>query len=109
MKQVLRQEKKYLISKSDYIKYSAAFNTYLAQDENNGEHGYTVRSLYFDTLFDNDFNEKEEGVDIRRKIRLRIYKPTDEFASLEMKQKQGSQQLKRSLKMSKEDAILLTK
>ncbi|MDD3092945.1 MAG: polyphosphate polymerase domain-containing protein [Clostridia bacterium] len=109
MKQVLRQEKKYLISKSDYIKYSAAFNTYLAQDENNGEHGYTVRSLYFDTLFDNDFNEKEEGVEIRRKIRLRIYKPTDEFASLEMKQKQGSQQLKRSLKMSKEDAILLTK
>lgn len=109
MKQVLRQEKKYLISKSDYIKHSAAFNTYLAQDENNGEHGYTVRSLYFDTLFDNDFNEKEEGVEIRRKIRLRIYKPTDEFASLEMKQKQGSQQLKRSLKMSKEDAILLTK
>ncbi len=109
MKQVLRQEKKYIISKTDYIKYSAAFNTYLAQDENNGEHGYMVRSLYFDTLWDNDFVEKEDGVEIRRKIRLRIYKPTDQFAGLEMKQKQGSQQLKRSLKMTREDAILLTK
>ena len=109
MKQVLRQEKKYLITKTDYIKYSAAFNTYLAQDDNNGEHGYTVRSLYFDTLSENDFNEKEAGVELRRKIRLRIYKPTDSVASLEMKQKQGAQQLKRSLKMTREDAILLSK
>ena len=46
MKQVLRQEKKYLITKSDYIKYSAAFMP-IYSGHKQREHGYTVRSLYF--------------------------------------------------------------
>lgn len=109
MNEVLRVEKKYLITAADYIKYSAAFNTYLSQDKNNGTDGYTVRSLYFDTMYDNDFDEKDEGAEVRRKIRLRIYKTTDEFAALEMKQKQGPQQLKRSLRVSREDGIAISK
>ena len=40
---------------------------------------------------------------------MRIYNPEQNFAMLEMKQKQGAQQLKRSLKISREDAIRIIK
>ncbi|MEG0108835.1 MAG: polyphosphate polymerase domain-containing protein, partial [Lachnospiraceae bacterium] len=75
--------------------------------DNNGGNGYMVRSLYFDTLDDKDFFEKLDGVEVRRKMRIRTYSPDSDFAFLEMKQKQGFNQLKRSLKISREDATML--
>ena len=81
----------------------------MAQDPHNGVNGYMIRSLYFDTPYDTDFFEKQAGIELRRKIRLRCYDPKADFAMLEMKQKQGSRQLKRSLRVSREDAVRLTK
>lgn len=63
-----------------------------------------IRSLYFDTPDDQDFRDKTDGLELRRKIRLRAYSPGDDFAMLEMKQKQGPYQRKRSLRLSREDA-----
>jgi SPX domain protein involved in polyphosphate accumulation len=68
-----------------------------------------IRSLYFDSLDDKDYHEKEDGVEVRRKIRLRIYEPNSSFALLEMKQKQGAQQKKRSLRLNQKDAKELIK
>ena len=62
------------------------------------------RSLYFDTLDDQDFADKVDGLELRRKIRLRIYSPSASFAMLEMKQKEGAYQRKRSLRLNREDA-----
>lgn len=104
MNKVLREEKKFLIGVHEYISKSHELQKILLQDAHNGTHGYMVRSLYFDTPFDGDFFEKQAGTEIRRKIRLRIYDPSQSFAMLEMKQKQGTQQLKRSLRVSREDA-----
>lgn len=104
MNTVLRNEKKFLISVADFIKESAYLDSVLHQDSHNGLHGYKVRSLYFDTVYDTDYFEKEAGIEMRRKIRLRIYDLTKDFALLEMKQKQGAYQLKRSLKVSRNDA-----
>ena len=109
MNEVFRQEHKYLITLNDYKKYSHRFEQVLEQDVNNGVDGYIIRSLYFDSLNNQDFHQKEEGLEIRKKIRLRIYDTKSKVASLEMKQKQGKEQLKRSLMISKEDAILLSK
>lgn len=81
----------------------------MIEDPHNGIHGYTIRSLYFDTIYDNDYFEKLDGIETRRKIRLRCYDPKANYAMLEMKQKQGANQLKRSLKISREDAMQLTK
>ena len=81
---------------------------FMIQDEHNGALGYKIRSLYFDTAYDEDFFGKLEGLELRRKIRLRIYDPSAKTAKLEMKQKQGPYQLKRSLTISREDAIRLT-
>ena len=77
-------------------------------DIHNGARGYPIRSLYFDTLDDQDFKEKIDGVELRRKIRLRIYDPAANFAMLEMKQKQGNYQKKRSLRISRSDALELS-
>lgn len=109
MELVLRQEKKYLLNHLEFRKYSNFLDRILMPDKHNGPNGYIVRSLYFDTLDNKDFLEKEVGAEIRRKIRLRVYDPTSDFAMLEIKQKQGEQQLKRSLKVSKNDALELIK
>jgi len=109
LNKVFREEKKFLINIADYRSTSARLDKVMAQDPHNGDNGYLIRSLYFDTPYDTDYFEKQAGVELRRKIRLRIYDPKMDYAMLEMKQKQGSRQLKRSLRVSREDAIRLTK
>ncbi|MEG1470715.1 MAG: polyphosphate polymerase domain-containing protein, partial [Anaerovoracaceae bacterium] len=107
IRQVLRQERKFLLDIQQSISLESKFSQIFRADDNNGDNGYMVRSLYFDTLDDKDFFEKLDGVEVRRKMRIRTYSPDSDFAFLEMKQKQGSNQLKRSLKISREDATML--
>mgnify|MGYP000924663379 CR=1 FL=1 len=92
MNEVLREEKKFLISLSQFYKYKHKFSKVLESDKHSKDEGYMIRSLYFDTIDDKDYQEKEDGIELRRKIRLRIYDTNTSFASLEMKQKQGAQQ-----------------
>ena len=108
MNDVLRQEKKYSINLLDAAELRRRLGLVMHEDRHNGPQGYAIRSLYFDTLRDMDYEEKLDGLELRRKIRLRIYAPGDSFAMLEMKQKQGSRQKKRSLRVSREDAAALT-
>ena len=107
MNEVLRQEKKYLITLDRYYDLSHSLGRVLRMDGHSGSEGYPIRSLYFDTLEEKDFVEKEDGVELRRKIRLRSYGPQMPFAMLEMKQKQGNNQKKRSLRVSREDGKAL--
>lgn len=109
MNEVFRQEKKFLVSLEQLYKYSNNLSSIMTEDPNNRGEGYVIRSLYFDTLDDQDFQEKEDGVELRRKIRLRNYGSETDFAMLEMKQKQGAMQKKRSLRMKREDAQQLLK
>lgn len=109
MKEVLRTERKFLLNEIEVAQVKSRLEQVLHRDSHSGEQGYCVRSLYFDSFDDIDYYEKMDSIEKRKKIRLRIYSPSDEYAYLEMKQKQGSSQLKRSLKISKEDALQLTK
>lgn len=104
MNQTLREEKKFLINIEEFSRKSHQLEQVLIQDTHNGTHGYMIRSLYFDTAYDMDFFDKLAGIETRKKIRLRCYDPSNDFAMLEMKQKQGSAQLKRSLRVSRDDA-----
>ena len=104
---VYREEKKFLISTQEARIKSAYLEQFLTEDAHNGTIGYTIRSLYFDTINDTDYFGKLDGLELRRKIRLRIYDPSNDFAMLEMKQKQGQYQFKRSLKISREHAEIL--
>lgn len=104
MNEVLRQEKKFLITLEKYYQLSYRLGCVAHEDPNNNGDGYSIRSLYFDTLDEKDYMEKEDGVEVRRKIRLRNYGAASFFAKLEMKQKQGMMQKKRSLTIGREDA-----
>ncbi len=109
MNEVFRQEKKFLITKEQFYRYSHNLSQVMQMDSHSGSEGYLIRSLYFDSLDDRDFWEKEDGIELRRKIRLRNYGPDSDFAKLEMKRKQGAMQKKTSLVLKKEDAIRLSK
>lgn len=104
MNTVLRREEKYLISLKEAMHFSDIFNDILQKDSYSEFDSYTVRTLYFDNIDDNDFFNKINEQELRRKIRLRIYNPNDKTAKLELKQKQGVFQKKRSLSISRKDA-----
>lgn len=103
--EVLRQEKKYLLNVVEVKQLEYLLDKVLHRDEFNLEqNSYLVRSLYFDTPDDTDFREKSDGIRERRKIRLRIYQAEASHAKLEIKEKQGDFQRKRSLLLTKADA-----
>lgn len=105
---VLRQEKKYLLSTEQTERMRRCLSRVLEEDIHAEQGGYLVRSLYFDTPDDTDFHEKSDGIGQRRKIRLRIYDPEDKKAKLELKEKAGDFQRKRSLIVSREEAEQMT-
>lgn len=105
----MRQEKKYAIDTAQGVVLRAKLAQVMIPDAHNGPRGYTIRSMYFDTPGDSDYNDKIEGLELRRKLRLRIYDPGQDFAMLEMKQKSGPYQLKRSLRLRREDAAGLAR
>ena len=107
MNEVLRQEKKYLITEADGQKLCGLLSRVMTEDPHNGPLGYRIRSLYFDTPDERDYYDKIEGVLLRRKIRLRIYEPGASSAKLEIKQKEGQYQKKRSMSVKREDAECL--
>ena len=104
MTEVMREEKKYLMALPEMYRLSRRLAQVMERDRHGGPEGYRIRSLYFDTLDDGDYQDKIDGLELRRKLRLRIYDPAADFAVLEMKQKQGAYQKKRSLRMRREDA-----
>lgn len=109
MNEVFREEKKFLITLDQMYKHSGRLGEIMQLDKHSSGDGYTIRSLYFDSIDDRDFHEKEEGIELRRKIRLRTYGGDTPFAMLEMKKKQGALQKKTSLKLSREEAERLIK
>ena len=104
MIEVSRKELKYLLSLDEVLRIKSKLQSVMKSDSHNGLNGYRVRSLYFDTLFDSDFEEKVAGYDKRQKIRLRIYGDTNSIIKLELKAKEGSFQKKSSLVLSREEA-----
>lgn len=107
MRDVLREEKKFLLNQAEALALREHMRCVVHADKHNGADGYPVRSLYFDSIDERDFQEKENGVELRRKLRLRVYSPEADFALFEMKQKQGPYQRKRSLRLSRAEAQAL--
>lgn len=61
MNEVLRQEKKYLLSYDQFRRLDHTFEQVLRPDSHNGTYGYPIRSLYFDTMQERDFYERKTG------------------------------------------------
>ena len=90
-----RHEYKYMLSYEEMLKLRAKLNELLSIDRD--YNGYMVRSLYLDSLDEDDYYEKLDGLASRKKIRLRIYEPKANKVKLEIKAKYDIHQLKESL------------
>lgn len=111
MNNVYREEKKYLLNLKQYYLLRHNIAKIMTRDKHSLNNpyagkkgdGYTIRSLYFDSIDDRDFHEKEDGIELRRKLRLRTYMHDPNYCLLELKKKEGSYQQKTSYKLTKEE------
>lgn len=104
---VERTETKYMLTIDTYGHLIDKIPKLLEPDGYNGAFGYKVTSLYFDSIFNKDFYDKVDGVEDRKKIRLRFYNESYDKIKLELKTKRNTFQAKESMWISKEDAVKL--
>ena len=104
---VSRRELKYLISLTDRIYLIEALDKLLTADEYGGYNGYTVRSVYFDSITNEDYSDKREHADEKKRIHLRVYNPDDKKVKFELKRKSFGREIKESLVITRNDAMKL--
>lgn len=98
-----RHELKYYINQGDAQVLSRRLSLTMDRDQNADEYGeYHIRSLYFDDTINSAVRDKLDGVDERKKYRIRIYNLSDEVISLECKQKVGQYIHKRSMRIDRQ-------
>jgi len=98
----LRHELKYFINEEQYYVLSGILDQLLERDPNGDEYNeYHIRSLYFDTVFNDALFDKLDGNQNRDKYRIRIYNFSDKVIKLECKTKVGSLISKRSQSIPK--------
>ena len=98
-----RHELKFLVSdrQMEVIRYR--LKILMKQDAHQKRGIYMVRSLYFDDLNDSYMQENEDGIDNRRKFRIRIYEGDTSLIHLEKKMKYRGMTRKIMKEISKED------
>ncbi|MDE6363148.1 MAG: polyphosphate polymerase domain-containing protein [Lachnospiraceae bacterium] len=104
MLSVSRRELKFLMRCDQAVKLQTELDCMLDTDSYSKAGYYMVRSLYFDSFRDKDFTQKYDGMENRRKIRLRVYSAAQASAKFEIKEKAGACQKKDSLLVDREHA-----
>ncbi|GAA0119945.1 polyphosphate polymerase domain-containing protein [Clostridium perfringens] len=107
MLSVSRKEVKFLVSSTDRVYLLNSLSQILVPDKYGDYNGYKTRSIYFDSIDNEDFIEKQIKTEKRKRIRVRIYNEEDKFAKFEIKRKHFERELKESITITKEDAIRL--
>lgn len=99
-----RHELKFIITNLEYQELHTILNTIMIHDPHTGSSGnYNIRSLYLDDMYRTAYQEKMDGVEIRKKYRIRIYNCSDSRISLECKYKNGPYIYKESVRLSREE------
>ena len=101
---VSRREVKYLLNLPDRLFLLGAMDQMLTPDAYGGYNGYTVRSVYFDSIANDDYWDKKHHADEKKRLRVRIYHPEDQKAKFELKRKSFGRELKESVIITREDA-----
>ena len=98
-----RHELKYKISYSNYLEISKRLKTIMEPDPHTRDGTYTIRSVYFDNLYDKALREKIDGVQKREKFRIRYYNDDLSYITLEKKMKINSLCLKYDARITEEE------
>lgn len=101
-----RHELKFLVSDRQLEVIRYRIKLLMKQDVHQKRHIYTVRSLYFDDLYDSYMQENEDGIDNRRKFRIRIYEGDISLIHLEKKMKYRGMTRKTIKEISKKDCLM---
>ncbi len=104
IKTLKRQELKYYINFIDYFNISSIISKIFSKDPHNTSNGaYHIRSLYFDNKSNQDYHQKINGIEKRKKIRIRLYNLNSSLVKLEIKNKFNDYIVKKSLIISTDD------
>lgn len=99
----MRHELKFFINEMQYRLLSSALDNVLKRDPfGDANNNYAIRSLYFDTIFNDAYYDKINGTKDRDKYRIRIYNFSDKTIKMECKTKVGSLISKRSVTIPRE-------
>lgn len=102
-----RHELKYLIDETQQALMRLKMR-HLLEPDSHAENGrYLIRSLYFDDLWNSAHSEKEDGILLRKKYRIRIYNYSDQVIRLERKKKYGAYILKESAPLTREQVEMI--
>lgn len=104
-----RNEFKHIISQSAKASLSSRLSRILEMDENSKGKPYIIKSLYFDSLYDEALKGKIDGAPSREKFRIRYYNDDKGFIRLEKKVKEGSKGYKLSARLTFEEAQSIIK
>ena len=99
-----RHEWKHEINYADMLTLRTRLSAVMKRDEHAIGGIYQIRSLYFDNLSDKTLREKQDGVNIREKFRIRYYNGDTSFIVLEKKSKINGLCAKKSCRITKEEA-----
>ncbi len=104
----MRSEYKYLVPNEALPALRARIAPFVSLDRHGRgfeERGYTVRSLYLDTVSLRYYHEKMAGINVRRKLRVRAYNhhKAGDWVFLEIKRKVGRKVTKNRAPVSYED------
>ena len=98
-----RHELKFIISELLATQIEFNIKNLMRLDKNQLDSFYTVRSLYFDDIYDSCLNELAAGTDNRYKYRIRLYDGQTSTIHLEKKSKSHEMCLKLSEDISYDD------
>ena len=98
-----RHEVKHEISYSDLIAIRQGLRAVAMPDPHAANGKYTIRSLYFDNLYDKALREKVDGVNMREKFRIRYYNADTSLIHLEKKSKLNGLGTKYSANLTAEE------
>ncbi len=99
-----RHELKFILNKTyaQILKHRLAMIMEVDKNSINQDNTYFIRSLYFDDVNNSAYYEKVDGVEKRKKYRIRIYNLDDSFIRLERKDKDRDMTHKAQTKITKE-------
>ena len=102
-----RVEDKYIVDEGTLRIIENELKAVCEPDVHGKDGAYTIRSVYFDDMYDSCLAENEAGTDNREKFRIRTYDLSDDVIHLELKSKSKGYTNKRSAGLTREDAIRL--
>lgn len=97
-----RHELKFMVSDKDITILRYRLMPLMQTDAHHAGGTYRIRSLYFDDFMDSCMRENADGVDHRKKYRIRIYNGCSDDIKLEKKMKYRNMTQKKSVPLSEE-------